>query len=325
MKNVRCFIGVFFVIALICGLSFINSFAQEENKKPTKEDEISDPLPYGVRLNAIVLDKKEQLVTNLGVHDFRVFVNNEKQEIHTFTTESQPLLAGLVLDASGSLRTQLNSISFAHKVIVNNLAENDEAFLTKFVSSDKIVELEDFTNRKQALLSGFDEYYVEGGVTAFLDAVYQTADKLAKYKADENQFHRVLIFITDGDERGSTHTEEEVFKLLRETNIQIFAIGLVQSLEADGGFFKKSNRDKATLLLDKLAAETGGRVFYPQKAGDIPRLVQDLVQTLRSQYFISFTPNNQSKDKLHKVRIEVIESKERGKLKVITRSGYALK
>jgi Ca-activated chloride channel family protein len=100
---------------------------------------------------------------------------------------------------------------------------------------------------------------------------------------------------------------------------------LVQSLEADGGFFKKSNRDKAILLLDKLAAETGGRAFYPQKGTDIPRLVQELVQTLRSQYFISFTPNNQKKNQLYKVRIEVAESKERGKLKVISRSGYTLK
>jgi VWFA-related protein len=321
MKNVRYFFAAFFFVALSATLNF----AQVENKKPTEENKIADPYPESVRLSAIVLDKKEQPVTNLGVHDFRVFANNEKQEIYRFTNESQPLLAGIVLDASGSLRTQFNSIAFAHKVIVNNLAENDEAFLTKFIGSDKIIELQDFTSRKQALLSGFDDYYVEGGKTAFFDAIYKTADKLAKYKEDENQFHRVLIFITDGDERGSTHTEEEVFKLLRETNIQFFAIGLIQSLEADGGFFKKSNREKATVLLDKLAAETGGMAFYPQKGTDIPRLVQDLVQTLRSQYFISFTPNNQKKNQLYKVRIEVAESKERGKLKVISRSGYTLK
>lgn len=315
MNNFRYFFAVF-LITLIC----ISTNGKLLSESVRFTDKLYDE---EIALSVLVLDKKDQPVTNLGNKDFRVFVENEKQEITRFTNEPQPLFMGIALDASGSLRTQFNGIANAYNTLINNLMENDEAFLMKFVSKDKIYELEDFTSNKRMLASAFDEYYVEGGRTALLDAIYKSADKLGNYKTDEKQ-QRVLILLTDGDEEESIRKEEEVFKLLRETNVQVFVIGLVQLLENEGNFFGKSRRDKATLFLDKLTRETGGRSFYLKRSTDIHSVVQELILNLRSQYTIYFVPNDQKKGS-YKVRVEINETQGREKLKVITRPGYTIR
>lgn len=313
----------YFVALLFCGLSFVFLLVENENITQAASAKIDHLYPEEIMLSVLVLDKKGQPVTNLSKDNFRVFDENEKKEIIRFTNEPQPILMGIALDASGSLRTQFSSISNAYNVIINNLTEKDEAFSVKFIDKEKYSELQDFTNEKRRLASGFDEYFVEGGQTALYDAVYQSAEKLADYKTDENRL-RVLILITDGDESKSARSEEETLKFLREAGIQVFILGLVQALENDNGF-KKSKREKAISLLDKLANETGGRGFYPRMSTDIPGLLKELVQSLRSQYTIGFIPTDQQKNKFRKLRVEVTESQGREKLKVITRSGYILK
>lgn len=316
----------YFIAILFCCLSFIFSFAQDESKKAEATTPVKDSANAAqdlMRLNVLVLDKKGQPVMNLSKTDFSVFDENQKQEITSFVNETQPLLMGIALDASGSLRTQFNSISNAYGIIINNLTEKDEAFSVKFIDKDKYSELQDFTNEKRRLISGFDDYFVEGGQTALYDAVYQSAEKLANYRIDENRL-RVLIIITDGDESKSVHSEEETLKFLREAGVQVFIVGLVQALEHDSGF-TKSKREKAMSLLDKLANETGGRSFYPRISTDIPALIRELIRNLRSQYTIGFIPTDRQKNKYRKLRVEVTESQGRERLKVITRTGYIVK
>ncbi len=76
---------------------------------------------------------------------------------------------------------------------------------------------------------------------------------------------RALVLVTDGEDRASYLKLEELLKYLRAIDVQVFAIGLVQELDKQGGFIRRSPREQAAKLLDTLAAETGGRVFYPKK------------------------------------------------------------
>jgi len=53
-------------------------------------------------------------------------------------------------------------------------------------------------------------------------------------------------------------------------------IGFINDLDRDSGLFKKSAKDKAETLLNKLADETGGKAFLPQ--GSFPRSTQSRQQ-----------------------------------------------
>ena len=124
--------------------------------------------------------------------------------------------------------------------------QGDETFLVRFISSDKIETVQDFTASKDLLLDGLESLYVEGGQTAVIDAVYLSAERIAEYKKgdDNDRRRRALIVVTDGEDRVSFYKQEQLFARLREADVQIYVIGFVSELEKEGGFIRKSPRER---------------------------------------------------------------------------------
>ena len=221
-----------------------------------------------VTLNIRVIDRNNRPIDNVKQNDLRVFEDGELQPIEFFTKEEVPINYGPAIDTDGSLRSQLQSVIEAARAIIDSNKPGDETFLERFISSDKIEIVQDFTANKDFLLDGLENLYVEGGQTAVIDGVYLAAQHVAGYKkGDENdRRRRALIVITDGEDRNSFYKQEQLFAKLREEDVQIYVIGFVNELDKEGGFIRKSPRDKAVNLLNKLATETGGRVFLPQSS-----------------------------------------------------------
>ena len=186
----------------------------------------------------------------------------------------------------------------AGKTIINSNKPGDETFLVRFISSDKIETVQDFTASKDLLIDGLDNLYVEGGQTAIIDAVYLTAEHVAEYKKgdDSDRRRRALIVITDGEDRASFYSQEKLFARLREEDVQIYVIGFVNELDKEGGLIRKSPRDKAVNLINKLATETGGRAFFPQSLSELPQIANEIVRDLRTQYVLTYNPTNKARD-----------------------------
>ena len=128
-----------------------------------------------VQLHVRVIDRNNRPINNVAQNEFHVFEDGVPQKIETFTREEVPISYGLAVDTSGSLRSQLQSVIDAGKTIINSNKPGDETFLVRFISSDKIETVQDFTANKEMLLDGLDSFYVEGGQTAVIDAVYLSA------------------------------------------------------------------------------------------------------------------------------------------------------
>ena len=60
--------------------------------------------------------------------------------------------------------------------------------------------------------------------------------------------------------------------------------------------FKKSQKEKAEGLLNKLAEETGGKAFYPKELSEVHAIAQHISTDLRTQYAIGYYPSNEAKD-----------------------------
>lgn len=277
-----------------------------------------------VTLNVRVIDRNNRPIDNVKESDFHVFEDGVEQPVAFFTREEVPVSYGLAVDNSGSLRSQLQSVIDAGKSIINSNRPGDETFLVRFISSDKIETMQDFTSNMELLLDGLDNMYVEGGQTAVIDAVFLSAERVAEYKKgdDNDRRRRALIVVTDGEDRVSFYKQEQLFARLREADVQIYVIGFVNELEKDGGFIRKSSRDKAVNLLNKLASETGGRAFFPQSLSELPRIANEIVRDLRTQYVLAYNPTNKARDGSYRaIRVAVTESAGRDKRIALTRGG----
>jgi Ca-activated chloride channel family protein len=277
-----------------------------------------------VTLNVRVIDRNNRPIDNVRENELHVFEDGVEQPIDFFTREEVPISYGLAVDTSGSLRSQLQSVIDAGKTIVNSNRPGDETFLVRFISSDKIETVQDFTSSKDLLLDGLESLYVEGGQTAVIDAVYLSAERLAEYKKgdDNDRRRRALIVVTDGEDRVSFYKQEQLFARLREADVQIYVIGFVNELDKEGGFIRKSPRDRAVSLINKLATETGGRAFFPQSLSELPQIAGEIVRDLRTQYVLAYSPTNKARDGSYRaIKVAVSDAASRDKRIALTRSG----
>ena len=294
---------------------------------PPEEIEEGDRLKFNtdlVSLHVRVIDRNNRPIDNVAQNEFHVFEDGVPQTIESFSREEVPISYGLAVDTSGSLRTQLQSVIDAGKTIINSNKKGDETFLVRFISSDKIETVQDFTANKDLLVDGLDSFYIEGGQTAIIDAVYLSAEHVSEYRRNDegDRRRRALIVITDGEDRNSFYKQEQLFARLREEDVQIFVIGFINELDKDSGFIRKSPRDKATNLINKLATETGGRAFFPESISELPQIANEIVRDLRTQYVVSYSPTNKTPDGTFRaIKVTVDQANSSEKRIALTRNG----
>jgi len=279
-----------------------------------------------VNLNVRVIDRANRPVDDVKQNEFKLFEDGVPQQIFSFTRAEVPISYGLVVDNSGSMKTQLEKVIDATRTIIEQNKPGDETFLERFVSSDEIAILQDFTANKEDLIDAMDKMHTEGGQTAILDAVYLAAEHVGKHKKGDplnDKRRRALILVTDGEDRSSFYKQAELFEFLRENDVQIYIIGFVNELESEGGLIRKSAKDKSVNLLNKLATETGGRAFYPTSLSELPGIADAITKDLRTQYVVSYSPTNKRRDgTFRKVNVRIEDAGKRDKRIAITRPGY---
>jgi Ca-activated chloride channel family protein len=294
---------------------------------PPEEIEEGDKIKINadlVQLHVRVIDRNNRPINNVPQGEFHVFEDGVAQPIESFTREEVPISYGLAVDTSGSLRSQLPTVIEAGKSIINSNKSGDETFLVRFVGRDNIETVQDFTANKELLGDGLDNMFVEGGQTAIIDAVYVSAEHVSEYRKgdDGDRRRRALIVITDGEDRNSFYNQEQLFARLREDDVQIFVIGFVNELDKEAGFIRKSPRDKAVNLINKLAEETGGRAFFPESLSELPQIANEIIRDLRTQYVISYNPTNKTPDGTYRaIKVTVDQPTSSEKRIALTRTG----
>ncbi|HYE64770.1 MAG TPA: VWA domain-containing protein, partial [Pyrinomonadaceae bacterium] len=276
-----------------------------------------------VNLNVRVIDRNNRSVNDVSESEFRVYEDGVLQPIEFLTKEEVPISYGVAVDNSGSMRSQIDKVIEAAKTIIRSNKPEDETFLVRFIDSDHIETVQDFTSNRTALEDALDSLYVEGGQTAVIDAVYLSAERIAQYKkGDDGQDRRrrALILVTDGEDRASYYKQDQLFARLREEDVQIYVIGFVNELDREGGLIKKSPRERAVNLLNRLASETGGRAFYPESLSELPKIAEEITRDLRMQYVISYNPTNKARDGSYRaIRVAIADAPGRDKRIAITR------
>ncbi len=271
-----------------------------------------------VFLHVRVIDPSNKPVRDVPQNAFQVTEDGTPQKIEFFTSEEVPLTYGLVIDCSGSMRSQLESVVRAGINIVNSNTPDDETFLIRFISSDKIEKLQELTSNKGALRNALEQLYVEGGQTAVVDAIYLSADYLAQQQSDPGKVRRrALILVSDGEDRNSFYKKEQLFEFLAAKDTQIYTIGLASEL-------KGKKREDAILFLSKLATDTGGRTFFPASPSDIASISNEIIRDIRTQYVIGYVPSSGDAAKsFHKTVVSIADDPNREKRVAVTRVGYS--
>lgn len=318
MAFIQNVFGNFIIVACCLLLSCVGATAQTPAPSP-QQNGAQPTTPTAVNLNVIFTDEAGRSANDVRREDVRVSENGVQQTINSFAQEERPASYGLLIDTSGSMREMLDEvIATAHAVVKGNRA-GDETFIMHYVSSDMIEVDEGWTGNQAALAESLDDLFVQGGLTATLDALHRGLTFVKTSHAGEDKLPRrsALVIITDGEDRGSRQSNPEILLArLREMDVQVFVIGLTKLGK------EVRNREKAASLLNRIAQESGGRAFFPKTLAELPDAVKELTHDLHTQYVVSYNPTNAARDGSFR-KIQVTLAPGKSKRAAITRAGYA--
>lgn len=301
----------------ILALMFVSSHLTAQEPNPPA------PKPSGrtVELSVIVTGADKKSVTELRKEDVHVFEDKIEQTVQSIIVDERPVDCGLLIDSSASMRALLSAnLETARQIIVNRRPE-DQVFILRFISSDKIQMVQNFTNNINLLVNALDTFYVEGGQSAVIDAIYAGAEHVAKHNAGNPGRRKVLVVITDGEDRSSYYKSDRLLKLLRDLDVQVFAIGFTSKLEHEKpGYLTPASKDKAEKLLRDISETSGGRVFFPHDRKDLVESLTQLLDDLRSQFHLTYQSVSDKKG-FRKVEVKVTPAGGE-KLNAVAPGGY---
>ena len=274
------------------------------------------PLHLDVELalvNATVTDPHDRLVTGLEIDNFRIFENNVEQEIEYFSSEDVPISIGVIFDLSGSMRNKIGKSKEAALQFFKTANPQDEFFLVGF--NDRADLMSPFTSSVEDLQSRLLSLSVKGR-TALLDAIYLG---LSEMRTARNA-KRALLIISDGGDNHSRYMENDIKRLVREADTQLYSVGVFDPLDYRNRTPEELN---GPTLLNEVTELTGGRAFDVENVNELPDIAAKIGAELRNQYILGYRPSNKLHDaRWRKIKIKLRAPKGLPPLSVYAKTGY---
>ena len=266
-----------------------------------------------VLIPVTVTDKQDRLITGLEKDHFRLFEDKVEQVITHFASEDVPASIVLLFDCSGSMGPKLQKSRAAVMAFLKGGNPEDEFSLVQF--NDRAQLLVGFTNQTEEIQNKL-MYLQSRGRTALLDAMYLALNELKHAKHSR----KAILVISDGGDNNSRYTFREVRDRVREADVQIYAIGI---MEPFNGRVRTPEEFAGPALLDDLAQQSGGRLFEVDDLNELSDIATKVGTALRHQYLLGYSPGDEKRDgKYHKVKVTVSKPKGLPALRTSFRTGY---
>jgi len=230
-----------------------------------------------------------------------------------FAVEDAPLSIGLIFDISGSMGNKLDKSRLAVAQFFKAANPEDEFLLIVFNDRPQLVT--GFTTSLEEIQNKLT-FTQPKGRTALLDAIYTGLDQARKGK----NARKALLIISDGGDNSSRYTESEIKNRVREADVQIYAIGILEPIGSRGRTLEEL---AGPGLLQQISDQTGGRAFAVESPGELPDVAAKIGAQLRNQYVLGYTPVNRDRNgKYRKVQVKLIQPHGMPQLKAAWRQGY---
>jgi Ca-activated chloride channel family protein len=325
-------VGIAQIFCLVVLLSSFPIVARAQTKSPPKTGETAKPesTPQGqqkpapevegpvitntdlITFTVTVTDTYGRFVSGLGKNAFTVLDDKKAQEITFFSDDDSPVSVGVIFDVSGSMSgDKVRRARDALSKFVQTSHNSDEYFLIGFNSRAQL--LLDKTRDGNAVLDKMTFVQTRGN-TALYDACYLGVEKVQRGAHPK----RALLLISDGQDNNSRYTFNELRRLLKESDVVLYGIGIL-----GGGDAGSSLGMEGQGILDELAGVSGGKAFFPRGPAEMDDIFEQIALELRHQYSIGYKPSNFSNDgKWHKVKVKVTPPRGLPRLFVRTKEGY---
>jgi Ca-activated chloride channel family protein len=265
-----------------------------------------------ITMTVTVTDSYGRFVSGLSKKAFTVLDEKVAQDIVFFSDDDAPVSVGVVFDVSGSMNgDKIRRAREALSKFIQTSHNSDEYFLIGFNSRAQL--LLDKTRDGSAVLDKLT--FVEPkSNTALYDACYLGVEKVTRGAHPK----RAVLLISDGQDNDSRYTFSELRKLLKESDVVVYSIGILGGADAGSQFGMEGQA-----ILDELSSVSGGKAFFPRTAAEMDDIFESIALELRHQYSIGYKPSNFTNDgKWHRLKVKITPPRGLPHLFVRSKEGY---
>jgi Ca-activated chloride channel family protein len=288
---------------------------QKEQKEQKQGNEIAGPVIVNTDLitfTVTVTDTYGRYVSGLGKNAFTVMDDKKPQEITFFSDDDSPVSVGVIFDVSGSMGgDKIRRARDALSKFIQTSHDSDEYFLIAFNSRAQL--LLDKTRDGNAVLDKLTFVQTKNN-TALYDACYLGVEKVQRGAHPK----RALLLISDGQDNNSRYTFNELRRLLKESDVTLYGIGILSGNDAGSSLGMEGQS-----ILDDLASVSGGKAFFPRSAPEMDDIFEQIALELRHQYSIGYKPTDFANDgHWHRIKVKVTPPRGLPRLFVRSKEGY---
>jgi VWFA-related protein len=292
-----------------------------------------------VNLNVnVLLDNTHQFVPGLKPSNFLVLEDGVEQKIDTVRITQTPITAVMLLEFASTSWSNIRDMQQSAIGFFHTLRPDDYVAVITYDLRTHI--LCDFTNSQSVIANSLQSLMMPGfSDTDMFDALYETLDRTSRIDG-----RKYIILIGSGRDTFSKLTFDKMLAKIKATpNVTIFSIGTgALSSMGGGGMGMRGGMGRMETLqaqneLKTFATMTGGLYFYPMFLGQVPEIFDQINQSIRNQYVVTYRPtNNKSDGSYRHVQVLLVdneghplrmqdEKQHPVKYSVIARDGYRAK
>jgi Ca-activated chloride channel homolog len=232
-----------------------------------------------VILETTVQDRFGRFVTGLPPATFSVLEDDVPQALDLVRSETLPATYTLLVDSSQSMARRIDFVRDAASTLAGYLRPQDRIIVAPF--SKALSAVTGPTDDRQTVTDAIRNIRPQGG-TAILDSLESASRLVAGMEG-----RHAIVLITDGYDEHSTRAFDDVLVSVQKSGAAVYVVGI-------GGVAGISIRGER--LLKRLAAETGGRAFFPAREIELRPVHEQVASDVQLRYLLSYTPKNQKVD-----------------------------
>ena len=227
-----------------------------------------------VSVPAIVMDRTGRPLANLRAENFILFEDGRPQQIANFSTTEAPFEVALLLDTSGSTRSDLGLIRRAARTFIEGLRADDRVAIVAFKTSGSTASnfaavdvLTKLTNDREALEQALDNISASNS-TPYYDALERIADEIFREPPREIvRGRRAIVALTDGVDSTSEADFMDARARLGRAGVACYFIQ-VNTEEYVEDRLLRDCQEFGTLRLSRTQVQRYRKIFVPRAGAD---------------------------------------------------------
>lgn len=271
-------IGARNLFLLILCLSFFAAVATSQSRRSAKGDSVEGTV---LTVTASRDDKKADPIKPA---DLNLYENGIEQKIKNFALDPSPSKIVILVDNSQTLPISVEKMKAAVMEFAYEIFDGDQLFVAAYDEKAEIIQ--EWTDDAKKMETALGTFRKKGNPYLF-DALDLTMKEVLLPLMPGTRKTAVIV-VGDGLDRGSKTPFDKILAELQNQNITVYGLQLP---DRTGGAYRR-DQPKAGAVMNRLAEETGGKIFPFEEAQTAAKSICDEMR--KNRYLLSYMPTNTS-------------------------------